>query len=72
MKYAYVLTLQVPTGRGTEVYESAGTLDLYAGNSRDAIREELKADMAEQLGFAPEAMRTLFWSLEPDTLGEVR
>lgn len=69
MTYHYVLVLSFHTGgAGYALAESSGTVDLPDGTSRHEAYQQARSNMIESAGKGPNAT-TVFWSLEPDTLG---
>ena len=69
--YHYVMVLQFSMSHGHTLSESSGTVDLRPGMSRHDVFQQIRANMIESSGGGP-SVTTVFWSLEPDTLGEGR
>lgn len=70
--YHYVLVLKVHVGgQAVSERESRGTLHVEPGSSRYQVYEQVRETMltnARQQGVQGNTT-TVFWSLEPDTLG---
>ena len=72
IRYAFVLSLKAHMGgQDYAEFESHGTLDLEPGSSRNAAFEHIRSTMLENARSqgVHGGTTTVFFSLEPDTLG---
>lgn len=71
--YHYVMSLKAHLGGANYAeFDSYGTVHIRPGTSRREVFEDLRAKMIDdaiQQGLKHHGVTTVFWSLEPDTLG---